>query len=145
VKKTFPVDAEGLLRHRVHGIIAAAEGRAEHLLAGAAREADEARREATLEALDAVADAERELRLALGRLSATAARLATSLDASACDGQPAGRPRLPRDDAPRRRTGRFSRASMRDRPVAALFAAAAEPQAEDPGVGDPHPPGRHPG
>jgi hypothetical protein len=118
------MDAEGLLRHRVHGIIAAAEGRAEHLLAVAARDADEARREATVEALDAVAEAERELRVALRRLSATAARLARSLD-----GEPT---QFPRDDPPRRPGGRVSRASMRDRPVAALFAAAAEPQADHP-------------
>jgi hypothetical protein len=111
------MDAEALLRHRVRGIIAAAEGRAEHLLEQAGRDAVEARREAALEALEAVADVERELRRALERLSGTAERLASSL-------------RAERDTAVsepgRHQSRRFIRASMRERPVAALFAAAGD-------------------
>ena len=112
------MDAEGLLRHRVRGIVLAAEGRAEHLLEEAGREALEVRREAALEALEAVAEVERELTLALQRLSKTAERLAAS---------PAAERDAPAEEPIR--GGRFTRASMRERPVAALFAAAGDAEA----------------
>jgi hypothetical protein len=112
------MDAEDLLRHRVRGIIVAAEGRAEHLREDARRDAADVRREAALEALEAVAEAERELMRALHRLSRTAERLAASLGhEDGCAPPP-----------PPQRRG-FSRASMRERPVAALFAAAGDEEA----------------
>jgi hypothetical protein len=119
------MDAEGLLRHRVRGIVLAAEGRAEHLLEEAGREALEVRREAALEALEAVAEVERELTLALQRLSKTAERLAASPGAER--DAPAAERDAPAEEPIRR--GRFTRASMRERPVAALFAAAGDAEA----------------
>jgi hypothetical protein len=116
------MDAEGeLLRHRVRGIIEAAEGRAAHLLANAHRDADEARRQAATEALGAVTAAEHELRSLLRRLSDTAARLEATLDGRSdrTPGSPHGHVR-------------FARASMRERPVAALFRAAGEAERDTP-------------
>jgi hypothetical protein len=135
------MEAEDLLRHRVRGIIAAAEGRAEQLLGDAERDAVEARREAALDTLDAVAEVEQALRLALRRLSATAARLATSLDVRPEDCEQPLRqpPPRQRDGDASRRPGRFIRASMRERPVAALFAAAAERDADEAGGVEPWP------
>jgi hypothetical protein len=72
------MDEQDILRHRVRGIIAAAEGRAEQLRAEARRDALDARRESALDALEAVAEVERELHVALHRLSATAERLAAA-------------------------------------------------------------------
>jgi hypothetical protein len=111
------MDAEGLLRHRVRGIVLAAEGRAEQLRAEGRRDALAARREAVLEALEAVAEVERELTVALGRLSKTAERLAATLGDAPAPGYE------------QRQSRRFSRASMRERPVAALFAAAGDAEA----------------
>ena len=117
------MDGEHLLRPRVRGIIAAAEGRADHLRADARRDAVETRRAAALEALETVTEVERELRMALRHLSATAERLAAALDPEPGEER---RPRLVDRAAERRHRAGFVRASMRERPVAALFAAAAE-------------------
>jgi hypothetical protein len=149
------MDAEGLLRHRVRGIIAAAEGRAEHLLDGARRDALDARHDAALDALDAVAEVERELRLALERLTATSTRLRASLEdgsasresgeASPEDGAASSEALPPPGGTTRERQrlvgeqlstadGRktFARASMRERPVAALFGATPSPAEVEP-------------
>ena len=121
------MDAEGILRHRVRGLIAAAEGRADHVLADARRDALDIRREAALEALEAVAEVERELQVALRQLSATAERLAAALDPGAeRSGQLSGRRLVVAPESERAHRSGFVRASMRERPVAALFAAAGE-------------------
>jgi hypothetical protein len=143
------MDAEGLLRHRVRGIIAAAEGRAEHLLEGARRDALDVRHEAALEALDAVAEVERELRQALRRLSAMSARVVAALEAdgeSIGSGSAAPRMSPERGPEPARQApvseqlatasdeGKtFVRASMRERPVAALFGVRPDPDSAEPG------------
>jgi hypothetical protein len=110
------MEAEDLLRHRVRGIVAAAESRAEHLVSCAERDSLALRREAALELLATIADLERELATALRRLSATAARLGDPRDPAPAEARGQVPPRQPRT---------FARASMRDRPVAALFGVSA--------------------
>jgi hypothetical protein len=115
-------ELDGLLRHRVRGLLDAAEGRSAQLVKQAEREACGVRRRAAADALEAISRAQADLAELQRDLAAMAAGIERGL------GEPARNTGAPVPHTERQRTDsdrhRFTRASMRDRPVAALFAAS---------------------